>query len=278
MDIKFHCDEEKNFYNGQLIRTVLSPDYSIEPHNHDFYEINIVLKGIGTHQIENECFRVKAGDVFLIPPMIVHAYYDTENLDVYHILLHKDFIAENKNESTNMPGFLQFTEIEPFLRQHFSSSMFLHLSVGQMLQLKQELDFVENTYFDKSVFNPLKYHTMWKIIYWLSYLLSEQIKKLDEQPVDKHETNILNVLEYIHKHYADKITVDLLCKKSFMSKATLFRWFYNMCRCTPMQYLNKYRCEKALEMMSLTDWSKTEIAHRCGFYDLSHMERVLKKC
>ena len=55
------------------------------------------------------------------------------------------------------------------------------------------------------------------------------------------------------------------------------RSFDTICGMTPAQYLNDYRCKKAIEMMEHTDLSKTEIAHSCGFYDLSHMERMTKR-
>ena len=42
------------------------------------------------------------GDVFVIPPMIPHAYIETEELEVYHILLKKTFINKNKRENKNI--------------------------------------------------------------------------------------------------------------------------------------------------------------------------------
>ena len=278
MDIKFHCYNEPHFKDGQQINAFLYTDYYIEAHNHDFYEMNIVLKGTGTHQIENACFNVKAGDVFVIPPMTVHAYYDTKDLDVYHILLHKEFISANQAESANMPGFLQFVEIEPFLRQHFSDAMFLHLSQNQLIQLKSDLNMIDDSNtFNSREFIPFRNHIMWKILYWLSYLLYNQVYSDKKKTLNKYEQAILQSLEYIHQNYGEKITIELLCKKTYLSRSTFLRNFHDICHCTPMQYLNQYRCKKALEMLDSTDASKTEIAHQCGFYDLSHMERILKR-
>lgn len=278
MDIKFHCDSKQNFKNEhQQVRAFLYTDYSIELHNHDFYEMNIVLKGKGKHQIENACFDVKTGDVFMIPPMTVHAYFDTEGLDVYHILLQKDFIRNNQRESANIPGFIQLVEIEPFLRQHFSSEMFLHLSHSQMIQLKSDVDFIDDSNLDMEEMTALKNHTVWKILYWFSALLFKQMYKVDEKKLNKYDIEIIKIIEYIHQNYAEKITIDLLCKKSFLSRSTFLRNFCNICECTPMEYVNRYRCKKALEMMTNTCFSKTEIAHYCGFYDLSHMERTIKR-
>ncbi len=279
MDIKFHCGIERNFpYKWQQVRAFLYTDYSIEPHTHDFYEMNIVVSGKGKHQIENACFDVKAGDVFIIPPMTVHAYFDTKALDVYHILLRKNFILDNQKESANIPGFLQLVEIEPFLRQHFSNEVFLHLSQNQLMQLKNELSFIEeHNALDTEEMAPLKNHITWKILYWFSYLLFKQVHKEDKECLNKYHIEIIKILEYIHKNYMDKITIDLLCENSFLSRSTFLRSFCNVCECTPMEYVNRYRCKKALEMLDNSNLSKTEIAHSCGFYDLSHMERTIKQ-
>ena len=279
MDIKFHCDSKQNFKNEhQQVRAFLYTDYSIEPHNHDFYELNIILKGKGTHQIEKACFSAETGDVFMIPPMRVHSYYNTEDLDVYHILLHNDFISNNQKENSSIPGFVQFTEIEPFLRQNFSKKMFLHLSHGQILQLKNDLAFIEdNSVYDTNEMMPFKKHTTWKILYWLSSLLFDQIYDKRKKTLNKYDMEIIRTLEYIHQNYGSKITIDLLCQKSFLSRSTFLRHFRDVCECTPMEYVNRYRCKKALEMIDNTYFSKTEIAYHCGFYDLSHMERTMKQ-
>ena len=278
VDIKFHCDEKSNFHQGFSVRAFLYTDYSIEMHNHDFYEVNIVLSGRGTHCIENGSFDVKRGDVFVIPPLVAHAYINTKNLEVYHILLQKSFIANNKAESEKVDGFLELTEIEPFLRSNFSNAFFLNLSQPQLLQLKTELEYID----DSSGYSweecaPLKYHTTWKLLYWFSGLLKEQINADINSAEKKYKVQIINALEYIHKKYNETITIDTLCKISFLSRSTFLRSFKALCGMSPITYLNNYRCKKAIEQLDSPYHSKTEIAHNCGFYDLSHMERMLKK-
>ena len=277
MDISFHCDTARNFKDAHHpIRAFLYRDYSIEPHNHDFYEINVVFGGNGIHQIENTRMEVQAGDVFVIPPNVVHAYYNTRELDVYHILLQKSFMTEQQIESVGVPGFLQLTEIEPFLRQNFCETMFLRLSHGHLQTLKTELAFVEDGgEFDTDDLLPLKKHAVLKLLYWLSSLLHRQLNKDGQKHFGSHEQAIMDALEYIHQHYGEKITIERLCKNSYLSRSTFLRQFGQICGCTPTAYLKEYRCKKCLEMIETTALSKTEIAYACGFYDLSHMERTL---
>ena len=279
MNIKFHCDEASNFKRqNSFVRAFTYTEYSIEPHTHDFYEMNIVMGGHGIHQIESSVFDAKIGDVFVIPPMTSHAYYNTKHLEIYHILLKKDFVKSNQDESVTMPGFLQLMEIEPFLRQNCSESMFLHLNTAELSEIKAEFRFIEeNGTFDEEAFSPLHRHTTWKILYYLSYLLHKQNddKKMPEQT--KYRLEILDTLEYLHQNFSEKITIDGLAERVYLSRSTFIRSFQAFCGCSPIHYLTKYRTKKATELLGNSTMSKSEIAHLCGFYDLSHLERSIKR-
>lgn len=278
MNIEFHCDAKQSLGDEKCkVRAFLYTDYRIPPHNHEFYEINIVLRGVGIHEIENSRFQVKTGDVFVIPPMTVHAYRDTKELDVYHILVRRDFIADNMHEASAVPGFLQLTEIEPYLRQHFSDAMFLHLGAGEMMKLRGELSSIEDKgEYDREELYPLKHHSLWKILYSLSYMLYRQLHAESSGKNNKYEHSILTALEYIHQNYSEKITVEELCELTYLSRSTFLRAFGDICGCSPSVYLCRYRCGRAAELIGAGVLSKTEIANACGFYDLSHMERMMK--
>ena len=121
----------------------------------------------------------------------------------------------------------------------------------------------------------MKYHAVWKLLYWFSQSLYKQMNRL-HRPSEKYDIQIINALEYIHHNYNDKITIDILCNEVYLSRSTFLRYFKTVCGVSPIEYLNHYRCKKAIEKLELANCSKTEIAHSCGFYDLSHMERMLK--
>lgn len=277
-NIAFHCSEKENFSDGYSASAFTYTDYSIALHTHDFYEINIVLGGTGTHRISSGSFEVVAGDVFVIPPSVAHAYIDTTNLEVYHVLLKKSFIDENREETEKVDGFLAFTEIEPLLRSNFSESLFLHLNSLQSEQVKNDILILDNNgSYPWEKYSLMKYHTVWKMLYWFSALLSEQLKNEKNPSNEKYKMQIISALEYIHKNYSEKITVDTLCKITYLSRSTFQRSFKEICGVPPMEYLNKYRCERAMKLSETSSASKTEIAHSCGFYDLSHMERMIAK-
>jgi transcriptional regulator GlxA family with amidase domain len=100
--------------------------------------------------------------------------------------------------------------------------------------------------------------------------------KGESAKLSKYKLCILNTLEYIHAHFSEKITVDSLAARVYLSRSTFLRSFYEICGVSPISYLRKYRAQKAEELLASSALSKTEIAHLCGFYDLSHMEKSIK--
>lgn len=278
MDVKRHCPDGPHFQGPHsFVRAFIYTEYSIEPHTHDFYEMNIIMGGHGLHQIQSSVIEVRIGDVFVIPPMTSHAYYNTEHLDVYHILLQADFVKSIQDEAVTMPGFLQLMEIEPFLRQNCSESTFLHLNPAELSEIKSEFKFIErNTAFAHKAFELLHRHTTLKLLYYLSYLLHKQNHEEKKVTPTKYKQQILDTLEYMHLHFSKKITIDGLADRVYLSRSTFLRSFQEFCGCSPIQYLTKYRTKKAMELLENPTMSKTEIAHACGFYDLSHMEKSIK--
>lgn len=277
MDIKFHCDIDYNFpTSGEQVRAFIYQDYAIELHTHSFYEINIVTAGSGTHRISHATISVRPGDVFLIPPMVPHAYYDTKNLDVLHILIKPEVITDHLAEAETVKGFVLFTEIEPFLRAASGSSPFLQLTQKDQLLLRGDLELLmDNSPFHSPDTVLLRLHTLWKILYLFSFLLAKQNEH--KPPADKYERQIVDTLEYIHSNIHRTITERELYERAFLSRSTFLRSFSKICGCTPAQYIADHRMKKALELMETGQMTKTAVARACGYYDLSHMAQAFNK-
>lgn len=278
MKSTFDCSIETNFgYREQMVRAFVYKNYSIEPHQHAFYEINIIQTGSGVHLIEENQFEVRVGDVFVIPPGIVHAYVDCRDMDVYHILVKPQFLQDYTREKETVEGFHLLMEIEPYLRQKCEKNFFLNLSPGELSRLQKDIEIMEEKgAYDFRGCDPLKNAVMVKVLYWLAHLI--YVKTYQEEQVGHslREQTIVAVMEHIHKNYSERITIEELCRIVNVSRPTLMRQFKAFCGCSPIQYLLKYRREMAFTMLENSPLTKTEIAHACGFYDLSHMERVLK--
>ena len=273
--VDFFCDIDNNLRENEQLAAFLYENYTISNHSHEFYEMNIILSGTGTHIIEEHSFKISRGDVFMISPGIVHSYEHTEKLNVFHILFRPSFLSDYASENEQVKGFALLTEIEPYLRFNYKQPMFLHLTISQLMSLQNDFEIItRGGAFDAPQYRPLQNHTALKILYYCSALIYEQTYK-KKKSSNGNEQSVMRVLEYIHSNYSQKITLKQLCEVSFMTRSTLLRQFSAVCGCSPSHYLICYRLKQAMELMENTNRKKTDIAVSCGFYDLSHMEREL---
>ena len=84
------------------------------------------------------------------------------------------------------------------------------------------------------------------------------------------DPRITHVLQYIHTHYAEPLTVDQIAAETLLSKYYLCHLFRTHTGITVMQYLNEQRLSFARVLLSDSDQPIAEIAQNCGFGSSSH--------
>ena len=89
------------------------------------------------------------------------------------------------------------------------------------------------------------------------------------------EHQIMKVLDYISDNFSTKLSVLDLADIANMSVSTLNRYFIKLLGTTPGAYIITKRIEAAKALIAENKYSKTEIAHMCGFYDSSHMDKYM---
>ena len=122
----------------QLTKSQIHRECDTGLHTHEFYELSIVLHGTGWHFLGDICVPVSPGNVFVIPPKILHSFRQDAQLDVLNILIRREFLQKYEEEITHMPGFSRLFEIEPYLRKVVGEGFFLKLSAGELQLLKPE--------------------------------------------------------------------------------------------------------------------------------------------
>ena len=97
-------------------------------HAHNFYELNIIVRGHGRHYIEKKNYPANPGDVFAIPPKIQHGYWADGDMSIFHILIESSMLEKYNNTINRFPGFYTLFETEPHFRKNANNvTMFLRL-------------------------------------------------------------------------------------------------------------------------------------------------------
>ena len=80
--------------------------------------------------------------------------------------------------------------------------------------------------------------------------------------------------DYILDNYNKDITLDSLCKVSFLSKNQTINIFRNTYNVTPHQFLIKTRLTKAQELIISTNESFKSICYKVGFSDYTNFYKL----
>ncbi len=106
---------------------------------------------------------------------------------------------------------------------------------------------------------------------------SQHLQQVNMESRDKSNATRLHfVLNYIQQHLAEKISIDMLSNKAYLSRNTFFKWFKEQFGITPVEYINRERLKHAKQLLSGED-SISNIAMQCGFSDVNYFVRLFKK-
>lgn len=105
--------------------------------------------------------------------------------------------------------------------------------------------------------------------------LCNDVQEQKEQEIDKR---IQSVISYIEKHYTNNnLTVSLIADVFGMQVSYLSRFFKEQTNENLLQYLTKYRIQKAKELLLDTDQNLNEIAQQVGLLNNVALIRSFKK-
>lgn len=108
-----------------------------------------------------------------------------------------------------------------------------------------------------------------------------QSQHLQQVAVESNDNNnhsrLHYVLHYIHQHLTEKIPVDVLTRKAYLSRNMFFKWFKEQFGITPLEYINRERIKLAKQLLSDKQNSITSVSLQCGFSDVNYFVRLFKK-
>ena len=85
-----------------------------------------------------------------------------------------------------------------------------------------------------------------------------------------------NMIAYIHRHYADRVTLLEIAKAAGVSEREASRCFKKNIGQSPVEYLIAFRLNEAKKLLRESGLSVTEVSLRCGFSDSAYFGRVFR--
>lgn len=241
------------YYNQDLsISHVGYDDFSVVKPEKIFrtqkiYTWHFVLSGSGTLEIYGKRYKIRAGEMFFIPPDCKMRYYPDKN-DPWEYVWFAFSCSEITQYST-LVGFLENTPVSKI--KNFEKTKYILKNLFDKLLLNECGHFkVLSAFFD----------------------ILEQYNKSDEL------TGIKFVKKLIDENFAMAgFNIEQLCRDATISHAHLLRLFKKEYGITPIKYIINKRIELACELLKTTDLSVSSVAFSCGFSDEIHFMKTFKK-
>lgn len=111
----------------------------------------------------------------------------------------------------------------------------------------------------------------------LTLLMNESWHPEERQTPDLKRENINLIKQYLDEHYNEKITLDDLTERFFISKYYLTRVFRKQFGISISHYLLSIRITKAKQMLRFTDETVENIGYKCGLGAPHYFSRTFKQ-
>lgn len=228
-------------------------DNMVKSHYHTYFELNYLEKGERYHVAEDTVYCLYPGDYILFPPYVMHRSYSDSEPAFKRIVLYftKAMIPDSQI-------FSQLSKHAWLYRQDEGGEILKLLC--EIMEEQERADAYSSKY----------------IYYLLNQILIRMARKGEESEELEGESRIANVIRYLHANYAEKITLDDLSTRFFVSHYYLCHEFKRYTNCTIIQYVNNLRISHAQRMFEETDKSITEISTLVGFSNVTHFNRVFR--
>lgn len=234
------------------------------PHIHKDFEICCLLSGEISVISLNEKFLFRQGDLWIMNPFQSHELKAESPALVLALQVPPSFFSAYYPQIENMI----------FSLRDFAASDKPDTSVMFDLLIRTALCFFR--------MEPL-YEL--KCAGFINLLFHELLERYPHTVLPEKERNayrkkaglIRALTDYVDTHYTRKLLLSEIARESHLSLSYLSHFFKDSFGISFQEYLLRIRCEKARQLLLLTNQTLLDISISCGFSDMKYFSRGFRK-
>lgn len=235
------------FYNSRYLA----------PHWHEHLEIAYFLSGSCNYTCNGKTFAVGADDFVVVNSTEIHSLVSDGTVSYFCMLIYPEFFTDvDYSPKTKLENLIHKDE---FIRDTIKK-MYEEYAGGEVGS-----DMI------------LKGNAYQLMAYLMRNYTATQLSKKDSLMQESRLDRLNKILDYISCHYQEKITNSQLARLCYISQVHLCRFFKSNIGKSTTEYINEYRIEKAVVMLTNTDENISDIALSVGFEDVNYFSRTFKK-
>jgi AraC-like DNA-binding protein len=150
---------------------------------------------------------------------------------------------------------------------HFNNDTDVAELIDKLIRICSSTDRSKNIYADLNLKELL-----------IRILQSQHLQLLEENAeANTNKSRLHFVLQYIHEHLTEKIPVNTLSRKAYLSRNIFFKWFREQFGLTPLEYITRERIRLARQLLAEENDSVSEVGQQCGFSNVNYFVRAFHR-
>lgn len=237
-------------------------------HFHNYTQMWYMLSGTMEHTIDGVRHKQTPGSLTVVPPYTKHNI-DTAKSDDTPVYVSISFTDSFLTDS----GYRYFSFTNSRVRfeereiPEFSELSGSKREIGDMLARRMHAEFSKHYDMDYNILREL-------LVEFIKLFCITESNSVDITLSRERANAIAKAVSYISQHCTEKITIDMLCKISAMSRRVFTKSFKIVTGLTVVEFITSLRLDLARNYILFSQKSGSEIAELCGFCDKAHLSRV----
>lgn len=246
----------------------VEPSLEAKLHRHDAWELYYVAHGQGNRMAGDTLQHFEAGDVALIPPLMLHRWeYAADSVD-------EDGCVRYLMVAFSHSLVERCMEVFPELRNRLAGVMFptdaLKFGTESSRVIRKVLS-------EMNGMDELgRLSAMFRLLP-VVFTSSDHTFAGKPMRIEREVRRMQQICAYVMKHYVHSIALEDIAVEVGMNRSAFCSYFKRCKRMTFSQFVTQYRLNTACELLKHSKKSISEICYLVGFNDLPHFIRVFRK-
>jgi len=241
-------------------------------HFHSYYEIHILLSPGAVHFIEGIPYQIQTNDIVLLPPSLLHKTSYPEGEISKRLIITFMYREDHYGFPDAYEKILNpFHQPLPIYRFPDEQLEILNGLINQIVELSHQAASQELAGTHELVMHSIFTQFLYSLSQFTDYNVYENINV-----EDKLSQQIYAVSNYIHTHFMENLTLDILAKSVWMSPYYLSHQFKRITGYTITHYIQLVRIRNCQYLLINSQETITNIATECGFTSFSQFNRVFR--
>lgn len=252
--------DAKNYIGMQTNINILeyTINRDIETHWHNFWEIELILDGCGSQNLNGQKYELKRGNIYMLSPTDFHQLSHRTPIHIISIKF---------NESSLTEQMLQTL-------LSISRNMVVYLNENELIKIIKLLDIINeecthNRQYKAECLRNIMEYFLLQLIRYFNLNISEKLNSSTD--------HIKKAILYLNMHFRESPSLKKIANVVNLHPNYFSNLFHKTTGQSYIQYIITLKINYAKMLLWTSDFTIIDICNACGFNSISNFAKAFKE-